>query len=99
MRSRTKQHSSYQVLVFVAGVDDLELGAPVDLVGGFLVFLAQGFYELLVERHTFFKLRILAMDALGDGLGTLLALAGRFEALLGDAILDKVVHNTLGATL
>ena len=39
------------------------------------------------------------MDALGDGLGTRLAVACRLEAFLGNAVLDEVVHNTLGTTL
>ena len=58
------------LLVLEFGVDDFELGAAVDLVGGFLILFAQCLDEFLGECHAFLELGILAVDALGHCFGT-----------------------------
>ena len=77
----------------------MELGAAVDLVGGFAIFFAEGVDQFGGELGADFELWILLVDARSHGLWHRLAISLPGETFDGYTCLDEVVDDALGATV
>ena len=83
----------------IGGAEHNELGAAVDLVADFLMFLALLLDELLGKLIALLEPRIFLGQFLANLLWSLLAISHRGKALLLDAVGYQIVDHRLGTAL